>query len=38
MKVFATYLDQNLMIKMINIKKPEKATKQIQNHQMPQII
>ena len=30
MKVFATYLDQNLMIKMINIKKPEKATKQIQ--------
>ena len=26
MKVFTTYLDQNLMIKMVNIKKPQQSS------------
>ena len=31
-KVFTKHLDQNLMIKMINIKKPNKTTIQTQNY------
>ena len=33
-KIFTNHLDENLMIKMINTKKPKKITIQTQNHHL----